>query len=81
MEDAIQEIIDSLANIHEDNDLPKNIKTKIKDSMNILANNDCNIDLRVNESLEELSTLAEDPNIPTYTKMQIWSIVSQLESK
>lgn len=80
MEDSIQEIINELAFIGEDNTIPKNIRFKIKSSIDLLSNNDSNIDLRVTKSVEELGSVVEDPNIPQFTKMQIWSIVSRLES-
>mgnify|MGYP000595570374 CR=1 FL=1 len=31
--------------------------------------------------LEEVVNIVEDPNLPQYTRMQVWSLVSQLERK
>ena len=32
-------------------------------------------------SLEELESIVDDPNLPDYTRMQIWRVVSLLESR
>lgn len=79
-EEKIIEIVDNLSLISEDQTVPKNIRLKIKGAISVLTNNSENFSIRKDKSLEELGNLAEDPNVPPYTKMQIWSIVSQLES-
>jgi len=76
------EIIEGLAMIENDTSVPKNVRARIKCAIDILSDNlELNIDLKVDKSLEELSNVADDPNIPQYTKMQIWSALSQLENR
>ena len=76
----LQEILDTLENLHGDNAIPKNIRFKIKEAMNILNDNQKNMDLRVDTSIEHLGELSDDPNLPSYSRTEIWGIVSQLES-
>ena len=58
----------------------KNIRIKIKSTISILQQDNCDINIKIDRSLQELSEVADDPNISSYTRMQIWSVVSQLES-
>lgn len=79
--EKIQEVLECLSLIEQDNTVPKNIRSKIKGMMALLNDNTENINLLIDRSLEEFGEIAEDPNIPSYTRMQIWGVVSLLESK
>lgn len=81
MEDSIMEVIENLSILEKDISIPKNIKVRLKDAMNILSNEQKDISLRVDQSLEKIGDICEDPNLQQYIRMQLWSIVSQLESK
>ena len=74
----MKELIETLSAIEQDNTVPRNVRIKIKTSIEILQNKDDN--LRIEKSLEELGEVVEDPNVPSYARMQIWIIVSQLET-
>ena len=79
MQTKINEIIVSLEQIHTDNTVPKNVRIKVKETIDILQNNQ-EVPVKINQSLQELDELNNEPNIPQYIRTQIWSIVSSLES-
>ena len=79
--EAIQVIVEDLSSIEKDSTIPKNVRLRIKTAIDLLNTNDKNLNLRIDKSIQELGDVADDPNVPPYTKMQIWSVVSQLESK
>ena len=81
MEDSVMQVIENLSMIESDASIPKNVKGKIRGAIDILRNSQKNISLRVDQSLETLGDICEDPNLQPYVRMQLWSIVSQLESK
>ena len=74
----MNEILDTLNTLEQDDTVPRNVRIKLKDAISILENKDDN--LRIEKSLEELGEISEDANVPSYARMQIWSIVSQLET-
>ncbi|MBS3168299.1 UPF0147 family protein [Candidatus Woesearchaeota archaeon] len=77
-----EEILEGLALIEQDTAVPKNVRLKVKNTMLILSNNEeAGVDLKIDKSLQELGDVAEDPNLPQHTRMQIWSVVSRLESQ
>lgn len=81
MEDGFQEIVDGLSVLEKDSAVPKNVRMKIKTAIDFLANPEKNISIRVDQSIEALGDICDDPNLQPYVRMQIWSLVSQLESK
>ncbi|HIH25801.1 UPF0147 family protein [Candidatus Woesearchaeota archaeon] len=80
-DDMLNEILENLSLIESDTAVPKNVRLKIKNTMSILLNTDDNKILNVDKSIQELSDVAEDADIPQHTRMQVWSVVSLLESK
>lgn len=82
MDDLFQEILEGLSLIESDASVPRNVRMKVKNAIVILRNDqEANLDIKIDKSLEELGSVAEDPNIPQHTRMQIWSVVSQLETR
>lgn len=79
--EKLQVIVEDLSSIEKDISIPKNVRMKIKTAIDLLSVQDKNLNLRIDKSIQELGDLADDPNVPSYTKMQIWSVVSQLEGK
>ena len=74
----VKDVISMLEELHEDNTIPKNVKTKIENTMKILMEK-TDISIRVNKALHELEEIADDTNMQPYTRTQIWNIVSMLE--
>jgi len=77
----LQIIVEDLSSIEQDTTVPRNARERIKIAIGILSTNDKSMNLRIDKSIQELGDVAEDPNVPQYTKIQIWSVVSQLESE
>ncbi len=78
-DEKLNEIIDILLQIEGDFSIPKNIRFRIKNAITALKDGDQSIGLKVNKSLQELDALDEESNIPSFTRTQIWNVVSSLE--
>ena len=79
-DDKLLAIVEVLMQIEGDNSVPKNVRGKIKDVVLMLNEGENSVAVRVDKSLQELDELSDDPNVPVYTKTQIWNVVSLLES-
>ena len=77
-EKQIGEIMGGLEELQKDATVPKNVKIKIQNTMDIL-NGKTDLSIRINKALNELDEIADDTNIQSYTRTQIWNIVSLLE--
>ncbi len=67
-----------LDEINEDRSVPKNIRNSITEAKQHL-NSNADVAVKVNSAVSILDEISNDPNIPTYTRTQIWNIVSMLE--
>jgi len=76
----ILEIVEILSQIEKDISVPRNIRDKVRLVCNALCNDGQSLAVRIDKSLQELDDVGNDPNVPIYTKTQVWNIVSQLES-
>ncbi len=79
MESEVQQIIEALNELKEDNTVPRNIKGKVDQVLSILMEK-TDLSLRINKALNELEEISNDNNIQSYTRTQIWNIVSLMES-
>ncbi len=75
-----EDIIPVIEQVVNDRTVPRNIRTKCEESISILKNEGQDIAIRVNTVISTMDEISNDPNIPMYTRTQIWNIVSLLES-
>ena len=77
-DEEINGIIEFLEDLKEDSSVPKNVKEVIDSIMATLKEKD-EVSIKVNKALHELDDIADDPNLQSFTRMQIWNVVSMLE--
>lgn len=75
-----ENVIPLIQQIANDRTVPRNIRIKCEDSIKILQDDKEDLAVRINTIISSMDEIANDPNIPTYTRIQIWNIVSSLES-
>ncbi|UCG95606.1 MAG: UPF0147 family protein [archaeon] len=73
-------IIQALSRIKEDRTVPKNIRASCEECLKDLKNEDDELSVRLSSCISTLDEMSNDPNIPSYTRTQIWNIVSMLEA-
>lgn len=78
--EELKNLIDYLHELEEDNTVPKNIRTKITSVIEILKNPEEETSIKVNKALDEFEEISNDTNIQSYTRTQMWNVVSILES-
>ncbi len=77
-EEQIKSIVEVLEDLKENGSVPRNVKDKLTSTISTLEDGG-EISLRVNKALHELEEVADDPNLQTYARTQIWNVVSALE--
>ena len=75
----IEEISELMAAVIEDSSVPKNIRKALVEAKDRLRTED-ELTVKVSASIYSLESVAEDVNMPPHARMQIWSIMSELES-
>ena len=69
-----------LDEINEDRTVPRNIRALIQEAKSDLGDTEKDMTVRISSAISLLDSVSNDPNIPIYTRTQVWSIVSMLES-
>lgn len=77
-EEEIKGIVEFLEELKEDSSVPKNVKEVLSKITEILGEKS-EPSIRVNKALHDLDDIADDPNLQSFTRMQIWNVVSMLE--
>ena len=75
-----EEVINLIQQVANDRTVPKNIRTKCEESIASLNDQKEDAAVRINTVISTLDEISNDPNIPTYTRTQVWNIVSIMES-
>jgi uncharacterized protein len=78
-ENVFEEILDFLEELKDDNTIPRNIKGKIENIIEIL-NSDADYNISKDKALNELEDISNDNNLQSFTRTQIWSVISMLEN-
>jgi len=74
----ITHVSELLSEIINDRSVPKNIRAAAEESKGVL-NSEGDIEVRISSAIGFLDDIINDPNMPMYTRTQIWNIVSVLE--
>ncbi|MCX6821737.1 MAG: UPF0147 family protein [Candidatus Aenigmarchaeota archaeon] len=77
----LEPIIKLLNGIIEDRTVPRNIRAAAEEAKKELTEKtDNNWDIRLSSAISVLDEIINDPNMPIYTRTQIWNVVSMLEA-
>jgi len=77
-DERLQSVIESLEELRDDTTVQRNIKNKIAQIIETLSEEE-ELSIRINKALDELDEISNDNNLHSYTRTQIWNIVSMLE--
>jgi len=80
IKEKIEQLIPMFEQIAQDRTVPRNIRTKCEESITVLRDDKDPLPIRLNTVISCLDEVSNDPNIPMYTRTQIWNIVSALEA-
>jgi len=76
--DKYKPVIEMMDRIINDRTVPRNIRQAVEDAKNSLFSKEPE-ELRISSAITTLDEITNDPNMPLYTRTQIWNIVSLLE--
>ncbi len=74
-----EKVIPLIEQIVNDRTVPRNIRAKCQESIEVL-NDGGDTAVRISTVISNMDEVSNDPNIPMYTRTQVWNIVSILES-
>ncbi len=76
----VEPIVKMLSEIIDDRSVPRNIRTAAESAKKSLIEDVINEwDVKLSSAISVLDEITNDPNMPGYTRTQIWNVVSMLE--
>jgi uncharacterized protein (UPF0147 family) len=79
-EERIKQALAVLGAVSEDNTTPRNIRRAAKDSMDALQTNEYTPAVRASNAISLMDEILQDPNMPPYTRVKLWNVMSLLEA-
>jgi uncharacterized protein len=79
-EERIKQALVVLGEVSEDNTTPRNIRRAAKDSMTALQGTNFTAAVRASNVISILDEILQDPNMPGYTRVKLWNIMSLIEA-
>jgi uncharacterized protein (UPF0147 family) len=79
-EERIKQAIAVLEQVSEDTTTPRNIRRTAKDSMSTLQTTEYTPAVRAANAISLLDEILQDPNMPQYTRVKLWNVMSFIEA-
>jgi uncharacterized protein (UPF0147 family) len=76
----VKQAISMLMKIVNDTSVPRNIRRAATEAIKQLQDTGLSIGVRAANAISILEEISQDPNMPGYTRIIIWNIVSMLET-
>jgi uncharacterized protein (UPF0147 family) len=79
MNNDLDLILHNLEELGQDTAVPKNVKIKLKEIISILQG-ESEESIKIDKVMHIFESFSDDSNIDSFTRTQLWNVVSMLES-
>ena len=79
-QEKIDKAIATLQTVADSTITPRNIRKMVKDAISMLQDTSLSAGVRAANVISMLDEVSQDPNMPSFARVTIWSAVSTLES-
>jgi len=79
-EERINQALVILGQVSEDTTTPRNIRRAAKGAMSALNMQDYTPAVRASNAVSILDEILQDPNMPPYSRVRLWNVMSLLEA-
>jgi uncharacterized protein (UPF0147 family) len=79
-EERIKQALSVLGAVSEDNTTPRNIRRAAKDAMNAMQTSEYTPAVRASNAISLMDEILQDPNMPPYSRVKLWNVMSLLEA-
>jgi uncharacterized protein (UPF0147 family) len=79
-EERIEEAMNVLGLVSEDTTTPRNIRRAAKQSIGTLQQSENTPAVRAANAISILDEILQDPNMPPYSRVKLWNVMSLLEA-
>jgi len=79
-EDRIRQAVGVLGLVSEDTTTPRNIRRAAKEAIDALQAGQHSPAVRASNAVSILDEILQDPNMPPYTRVKLWNVMSLVEA-
>ncbi len=79
-EERIKQAMTVLGQVSEDTTTPRNIRRAARQSIDALQLTQYSHAVRASNAISILDDILQDPNMPPYTRVRLWNVISLLEA-
>ncbi len=79
-EQRVEEAVAVLDAISEDSTTPRNIRRAAKSAIESLRTSQYSMAVRASNAISMMDEILQDPNMPPYTRVKLWNVMSILEA-
>jgi len=79
-EERIKQAMTVLGMVAEDTTTPRNIRRAAKESIEALESKQYTPAVKASNAISILDEILQDPNMPPYTRVKLWNVMSLLEA-
>jgi uncharacterized protein (UPF0147 family) len=79
-EDRIGQALAVLGQVSEDSTTPRNIRRAAKEAIDALQVDADSPAVRASNAISMLDEILQDPNMPPYSRVKLWNVMSLLEA-
>jgi len=79
-EERVRQATTVLGQISEDTTTPRNIRRAARQSIDALQLTEYSQAVRASNAISILDDILQDPNMPPYTRVKLWNVISLLEA-
>ena len=79
-EERIGQATMMLGQISEDTTTPRNIRRAAKEAIDALQTGELTAAVKASNAISVLDDILQDPNMPPYTRVKLWNVMSLLEA-
>jgi len=76
----MQQALMVLNTVSEDSTTPRNIRRAAKEAIEVLQNTGFTPAVRASNAVSRLDEILQDPNMPPYTRVKLWNVMSLVEA-
>jgi len=80
LKEQIEYVIELMESILDDTSVPRNIRKTIDEAKNKLSVNIDELNVNLTTAIYLMEDISNDINMPSHTRTEIWTIISELES-
>jgi hypothetical protein len=79
-EQRVEEAVAVLDAVSEDSTTPRNIRRAAKNAIESLRTGQYSMAVRAANAISMMDEILQDPNMPPYTRVKLWNVMSILEA-